>query len=72
MLFRSLSEGLPQGPHYGVVLRDALCLDDAEPVGVYFGNRNGEVYGSADEGDSWRLLTEHLPAVLCVRAAEIG
>lgn len=67
-----LSEGLPQEPHYGVVLRDALCLDDAEPVGVYFGNRNGEVYGSADEGDSWRLLTEHLPAVLCVRAAEIG
>ena len=68
--WQPLAEGLPQEAHYGVVLRDALCTDDAEPVGVYFGNRNGEVYGSADEGDSWKLLTEHLPSVLCVRAAE--
>ncbi|MEV4612686.1 exo-alpha-sialidase [Kitasatospora sp. NPDC049258] len=66
-----LSTGLPGGAHYGVVLRDALCTDDAEPGGVYFGNRNGEVYGSADDGESWRLLTSHLPDVLCVRAAVI-
>jgi hypothetical protein len=54
------------------VLRDALCTDDADPAGVYFGNRNGEVYASADEGDSWRLLASHLPDVLCVRAAVTG
>ncbi|GGO91048.1 WD40/YVTN/BNR-like repeat-containing protein [Wenjunlia tyrosinilytica] len=66
-----LSEGLPQGDHYGVVLRDALALDDADPAGVYFGNRNGEVYASADEGDSWHLVAEHLPDVLCVRAASL-
>jgi photosystem II stability/assembly factor-like uncharacterized protein len=70
--WQPLDRGLPQGPHYGVVLRDALCTDDAQPVGVYFGNRNGEVYGSSDEGDSWRLLTEHLPSVLCVRAALVS
>lgn len=70
--WQPLSAGLPQLPHYGVVLRDALSLDDADPAGVYFGNRNGEVYGSADEGDSWQLLTEHLPGVLCVRAALIN
>ncbi|MFB7664301.1 WD40/YVTN/BNR-like repeat-containing protein [Kitasatospora sp. NPDC056138] len=67
-----LSDGLPAEDHYGVVLRDALCTDDGEPAGVYFGNRNGEVYGSADEGDSWALLTSHLPDVLCVRAAELS
>jgi photosystem II stability/assembly factor-like uncharacterized protein len=70
--WQALEKGLPQEAHYGVVLRDALCTDDADPAGVYFGNRNGEVYGSADEGDSWSLLTEHLPSVLCVRASLIG
>lgn len=69
--WQPLSEGLPQGPHYGTVLRDALCTDDAEPAGVYFGNRNGELYGSADDGDSWHQLAGHLPDVLCVRAAVI-
>ncbi|GAA2236461.1 MULTISPECIES: WD40/YVTN/BNR-like repeat-containing protein [Kitasatospora] len=67
-----LSDGLPEGDHYGVVLRDALCTDDGEPAGVYFGNRNGEVYGSANDGDSWALITSHLPDVLCVRAAALS
>jgi hypothetical protein len=66
-----LSAGLPEEPSYGVVLRDALCTDDARPGGVYFGNRNGEVYASADEGDSWRQVLSHLPDVLCVRAAVV-
>jgi photosystem II stability/assembly factor-like uncharacterized protein len=66
-----LSAGLPRDEHYGVVLRDALRTDDADPAGVYFGNRNGEVYASADEGDSWQLVAEHLPDVLCVRAAVV-
>ncbi|MFD7443709.1 WD40/YVTN/BNR-like repeat-containing protein [Streptomyces sp. NPDC059909] len=67
-----LSAGLPEGDHYGTVLRDAMCTDDADPAGVYFGNRNGEVYASADDGDSWQQLASHLPDVLCVRAARVG
>jgi photosystem II stability/assembly factor-like uncharacterized protein len=66
-----LSAGLPAADHYGTVLRDALCTDDADPAGVYFGNRNGEVFASADEGESWTQLTAHLPDVLCVRAAAL-
>ncbi|MCP9207915.1 WD40/YVTN/BNR-like repeat-containing protein [Streptomyces cucumeris] len=66
------SAGLPGEHHYGVVLRDALRTDDADPAGVYFGNRNGEVYASADEGESWRQIARHLPDVLCVRAAVVG
>jgi photosystem II stability/assembly factor-like uncharacterized protein len=69
--WQSLDSGLPDGRHYGVVLRDALRMDDGDPAGVYFGNRNGEVYASADEGDSWDLVAEHLPDVLCVRAAVV-
>ncbi len=70
--WEALSAGLPEGEHYGTVLRDALCTDDADPAGVYFGNRNGEVYGSADDGDSWQLLADHLPDVLCVRATAMS
>lgn len=69
--WQPLAKGLPDEDHYGVVLRDALRTDDAEPAGVYFGNRNGELYGSADEGDSWALLDAHLPDILCVRAAVV-
>jgi photosystem II stability/assembly factor-like uncharacterized protein len=67
----ALSAGLPQDPSYGAVLRDAMCTDDARPGGVYFGNRNGEVYASADQGESWEPAISHLPDVLCVRAAVV-
>ncbi|GAA2065954.1 sialidase family protein [Streptomyces albiaxialis] len=69
--WQPLETGLPQEAHYGPVLRDALWTDDADPAGIYFGNRNGEVFASADEGESWRQLASHLPDVLCVRAAVI-
>ncbi|MEP6599020.1 MAG: exo-alpha-sialidase [Actinomycetota bacterium] len=65
----ALGDGLPQQDFYGIVLRDAMCTDDGDPAGVYFGTRNGEVYASADEGDHWQLIADHLPDVLCVRAA---
>ena len=68
----ALSAGLPEDPYYATVLRDAMSCDDADPAGVYFGSRTGEVYGSADEGDSWHLVAAHLPDVLCVRAAVVG
>ncbi|MEN3585865.1 MULTISPECIES: WD40/YVTN/BNR-like repeat-containing protein [unclassified Streptomyces] len=67
-----LTAGLPREHHYGTVLRDALCLDDRDRPGVYFGNRNGELFASDDEGDSWRRLAAHLPDVLCVRAGVVA
>jgi hypothetical protein len=69
--WEALTDGLPEGPFYPSVLRDAMCADDADSTGVYFGTRSGEVYASADEGDSWSLVAAHLPDVLCVRAAEV-
>ena len=67
----ALTDGLPDGPYYPSVLRDAMCTDDADPAGVYFGTRSGEVYGSADDGDSWQPIAQHLPDVLCVRAVAV-
>ncbi|MEV0456829.1 WD40/YVTN/BNR-like repeat-containing protein [Catellatospora methionotrophica] len=63
--------GLPTAPFYPSVLRDAMCADDGDPVGVYFGSRTGEVFASPDEGDSWSLVAAHLPDVLCVRAVRL-
>jgi photosystem II stability/assembly factor-like uncharacterized protein len=67
----ALTEGLPDEPFYPIVLRDAMCADDAYPAGIYFGTRSGELYGSADEGESWQQVAAHLPDILCVRAAVI-
>ncbi|MFY1701662.1 WD40/YVTN/BNR-like repeat-containing protein [Micromonospora sp. WMMA1923] len=64
-----LSVGLPEGPFYPAVLRDAMGAGGAGDV--YFGTRSGEVYASGDDGDSWSLVAAHLPDVLCVRAAEV-
>jgi hypothetical protein len=69
--WEALTDGLPGEPFYPSVLRDAMCADDAEPAGIYFGTRSGEVYASRDEGDSWSLVAGHLPDVLCVRAAQL-
>ncbi|MDH2429638.1 exo-alpha-sialidase [Sphaerisporangium sp. TRM90804] len=66
-----LTAGLPQEGFWTTVLRDAFCADDADPAGLYLGSRSGEVYASRDEGDSWGLVAQHLPDVLCVRAAVV-
>jgi hypothetical protein len=69
--WEALTDGLPTDPFYPSVLRDAMCADDADTAGVYFGSRSGEVYASRDEGDSWSQVAAHLPDVLCVRAAQV-
>ena len=52
-------------------MRDAMCTDDHERAGLYFGARNGAVWGSFDDGATWRQVVADLPDVMCVRAAAI-
>ncbi|WP_299955879.1 sialidase family protein [uncultured Modestobacter sp.] len=66
--WQRLDAGLPVD-EYNAVLRDAACVDAGDPVGVYVGTRGGEVYASADAGESFTQVAGHLPDVLCVRAA---
>jgi len=61
-----LTKGLPQKDCYVNVLRDAMAVDSLEPCGVYFGTSGGQVYASADAGDSWNPVVRDLPAVLSV------
>jgi hypothetical protein len=63
-----LTKGLPQSHCYVNVLRDAMAVDGLDPCGVYFGTTGGQVYASADSGDSWTPIVRDLPAVLSVEA----
>jgi hypothetical protein len=66
--WEALTRGLPQENCYVNVLRDAMAVDELEPCGVYFGTTGGQVYGSADSGDTWTPIVRDLPAVLSVEA----
>jgi hypothetical protein len=68
--WRRSTAGLPAG-EFNAVLRDAAAVDAADPTGVYLGTRGGEVYASADEGETFTQVADHLPDVLCVRAAVV-
>ncbi len=61
-----LGNGLPQKDCYVNVLRDAMAVDSMDDCGVYFGTTGGQVYASADAGDSWAPIVRDLPAVLSV------
>jgi len=69
--WKPLSRGLPQEDCYDTVLRDAMSVDQGDPAGVYFGTRNGRLYGSRDEGETWSLVADDLPPVTCVRAVGV-
>jgi photosystem II stability/assembly factor-like uncharacterized protein len=64
--WEALTKGLPQRDCYVNVLRDAMAVDSLDPCGVYFGTTGGQVYASADSGDTWAPIVRDLPAVLSV------
>ena len=40
-----------------------------DPTGIYFGTTSGEVWGSRDEGRTFRCLARHLPHIYAVEVA---
>ncbi|HSU93669.1 MAG TPA: exo-alpha-sialidase, partial [Gemmatimonadaceae bacterium] len=57
---------------YVNVLRDAMAVDSLDKCGVYFGTTGGQVYASADAGDSWEPIVRDLPAVLSVEVQTLS
>jgi hypothetical protein len=45
-----------------------MAVDSLDPCGIYFGTTGGQVYASADSGDTWNPIVRDLPAVLSVPA----
>ena len=64
--WEALTNGLPQSDCYVNVLRDAMAIDTLDSCGVYFGTTGGQVYASADAGDTWAPIVRDLPAVVSV------
>jgi photosystem II stability/assembly factor-like uncharacterized protein len=69
--WEELSRGLPEKNCYVNVLRDAMSVDRLDECGVYFGTTGGQVYASADAGESWNAIVHDLPAVLSVEVQTI-
>ena len=70
--WEALTKGLPQKDCYVNVLRDAMAVDSLDKCGIYFGTTGGQVYASADAGDSWNPMVRDLPAVLSVEVQTLG
>jgi photosystem II stability/assembly factor-like uncharacterized protein len=62
--------GLPMRGWF-TVKRQAMTTDAGQQIGVYFGTTSGEVWGSADEGDSWQCLASHLPEIYSIECAHL-
>jgi hypothetical protein len=46
-----------------------MTTDQHDPLGIYFGTTTGQVWGSTDEGDTWKPIVEHLPHVYSLEHA---
>jgi len=69
--WRPLRNGLPQdGAHLGV-LRQGMAMDAQASPGLYFGTSTGQVFASADEGETWSEIASYLPAISSVDVAVI-
>jgi photosystem II stability/assembly factor-like uncharacterized protein len=64
--WEALTKGLPQQDCYVNILRDAMAVDSLDKCGIYFGTTGGQVYASADSGDTWNAIVRDLPPVLSV------
>ena len=71
--WETLTNGLPQGPQVTLgVLRHGMCSDSLDPCGVYVGTNTGQLFVSADRGDSWEMVADYLPPIFSVNAAVLS
>ena len=47
-----------------------MAVDSLDSCGVYFGTTGGQVYASADGGDTWTPIVRDLPAGAVGRGAD--
>jgi photosystem II stability/assembly factor-like uncharacterized protein len=69
--WQRLDGGLPREGAYLGVLREGMVIDDLDVPGLYFGTSTGQVFASADEGESWSEIASYLPPIASVEVARI-
>ena len=67
--WQRLDQGLPQRDAHLGVLREGMAIDALDTPGLYFGTSTGQVFASADEGESWTEIASYLPAISSVEVA---
>jgi photosystem II stability/assembly factor-like uncharacterized protein len=70
--WQRLDKGLPHHDAHLGVLREGMAIDGYDSPGVYFGTSTGQVFASADEGDSWNEIASYLPAISSVEVAVLA
>jgi photosystem II stability/assembly factor-like uncharacterized protein len=70
--WQRLDRGLPQQDAHLGVLREGLAIDALDVPGLYFGTSTGQVFASADEGESWSEIVSYLPAIASVEVAVVA
>ena len=69
--WQRLDQGLPhENAHLGV-LREGMTIDTLDVPGLYFGTSTGQLFASADEGESWDEIASYLPAIASVSVAVV-
>ncbi|HSQ80600.1 MAG TPA: glycosyl hydrolase [Casimicrobiaceae bacterium] len=61
-------QGLPKSQAWWTVKRQAMTNDLRDPMGLYFGTTSGEIWGTRDEGRTFRCLARHLPHIYALEA----
>jgi photosystem II stability/assembly factor-like uncharacterized protein len=69
--WEKLTSGLPSEAAFVGVLREAMATDALPSAGIYFGTSTGQLFVSADEGDTWKLAAEFLPSISSVEVAVV-
>ena len=67
--WQRLDQGLPAQDAWVGVLREGMAIDMYDSPGLYFGTSTGQVFASADEGESWSEIASYLPAISSVEVA---
>ena len=68
--WRRLDRGLPQQQAWWTVKRQAMAGDARDPVGLYLGTTQGELWASRDEGERWSCIARGLPEIYALETAE--
>jgi len=69
--WQRLDKGLPSENAYIGVLREGMAIDDHDTPGVYFGTSTGQLFASADEGESWSAIGGLFPGITSVTYANM-
>ncbi len=64
--FEALRTGLPQQHCYDLIFRHGLAVDDSGEQ-LVMGSTTGALWASGDGGDSWQIVSAHLPPIYAVK-----